>query len=243
MITSPQNDTIKSLMKLKQKKYRDETKTFLVEGFHLVEEARKHHKVLKIITTLNENYDEETIYVSDNVMNKLAFTKTPQPIMALCQKNDSNDIYENGKRYLLLDCLQDPGNVGTIMRTALAFGYDQIIMSPDCVDLYNDKVIRSTQGALFQMNVCIMELSEAVSRLHQQDVEVYGTCLQNASSIETYQSKDKMAFVMGNEGQGVSQDILNLCDNLVYIPIQSIESLNVGVAAAVTMYHFRKITI
>lgn len=239
MITSPQNETMKSLMKLKQKKYRDETNTFLVEGFHLVEEARKYHKVLKIITTLNETYDEETIHVSDNVMNKLTFTKTPQPIMALCQKNNSNVICENGKRYLLLDRVQDPGNVGTIMRTALAFGYDQIIMSPDCVDLYNDKVIRSTQGALFQMSVCVMELNEAILKLHKQDVEVYGTCLQNASSIDTYQTKEKMAFVMGNEGQGVSQDILDLCDNLVYIPIQSIESLNVGVAAAITMYHFR----
>jgi len=239
MITSLQNETIKSLIKLKQKKYRDETNTFLIEGFHLVEEARKSHKILKIITTLNETFLEDTIYVSDHVMNKLAFTKTPQPIMALCQKNDTNMICKEGKRYLLLDRLQDPGNVGTIMRTALAFGYDQIIMSPDCVDLYNDKVVRSTQGALFQMDVYVLELNKAIEKLHEQDVSVYGTCLQNASSIEMYQAKDKMAFVMGNEGQGVSQDVLDICDHLLYIPIQSVESLNVGIAAAITMYHFR----
>lgn len=139
----------------------------------------------------------------------------------------------------MLDRVQDPGNVGTILRSALAFGYDQIIMSLDCVDLYNDKVIRATQGALFQMNVCIMDLKDAIECLKKQNVLVYGTCLLNAKSIDTYSNEKKMAFVMGNEGQGVSQNILDLCDQLVYIPIQSVESLNVGVAAAITMYHFR----
>lgn len=239
MITSIQNETIKDIMKLKQKKYRDETGMFLVEGFHLVEEARKNNCILKIITTLNDAFEEETIYVSSNVMGKLAFTKTPQPIMAICQKQDHHSIVKDGKRYLLLDRVQDPGNVGTMMRTALAFGYDQIIMSEDCVDLYNDKVIRSTQGALFQMKVCVMNLKDAIVLLRQNHVQVYGTSLRNAASIETYQSEDKMAFIMGNEGQGVSDDLLDMCDHKVYIPIQSVESLNVGIAAAITMYHFQ----
>lgn len=239
MITSNQNETIKEILKLKQKKYRDEYNAFLIEGFHLVEEARKNQCVLCIITTLDQQFDEKTIYVSTSVMSKLAFTKTPQPIMAICQKKVENCLNEQGRRYLLLDRVQDPGNVGTIMRTALAFGYDQMIMSPDCVDLYNDKVIRSTQGALFQMNVCIMDLEEAISVLKQHNVSVYGTCLKDASVIDSYKPNDKMAFVMGNEGQGVKQDILNLCQYKVYIPIQGIESLNVGIAAAITMYHFR----
>jgi len=239
MITSLQNETIKELMKLKQKKYRDERGLFLVEGYHLVEEARQHHCLKMIITTQDDRYDEETLYISSNVMNKLAFTKTPQPIMGVCEKRQDAHIDENGKRYLLLDRLQDPGNVGTILRTALAFGYDQIIMSPDSVDLYNDKVIRATQGALFQMEICVMNLKEAIIQLQQQQVNVYGTCLKNASSIESYSLQKKMAFVMGNEGQGVSQDILDLCDYRVYIPIQSIESLNVAIAAAITMYHFQ----
>lgn len=240
MITSIHNETIKNIMKLKQKKYRDEKKLFLVEGYHLVEEARRYQCVEKIITTLNDQFEESTLYVSQDVMKKIAFTQTPQPIMAICHKNFQNQSIEKGKRYLLLDRVQDPGNVGTIVRTALALGIDQIIMSNDCVDLYNDKVIRATQGALFQMKICVMDLKEAIMILHDQGVQVYGTCLKNASSIDTYSQQSKMAFVMGNEGQGVRQDILDLCDHLIYIPIKSIESLNVGIAAAITMYHFQE---
>lgn len=238
MITSTQNDTIKSLMKLKQKKYRDETGLFLIEGHHLVEEAMKCHCVSQIITTTDEKYDIDTLQVSQNVMQKLAFTKTPQPIMAVCQKLESQGILENGQRYLLLDRIQDPGNVGTMMRTALALGYDQIIMSKDCVDLYNDKVIRSTQGALFQMKVCTMDLLEAIAELQNNQVQVYGTSLYHAHSIDCYDKQEKMAFVMGNEGQGVSQAVLEKCNHTLYIPIQSIESLNVAIAAAIVMYHF-----
>lgn len=240
MITSLQNEKIRNILKLKQKKYRDESGLFLVEGYHLVEEARKYQCIQMIITTLEETFEEETLYVSQNVMNKLAFTKTPQPMMALCRKQTHQSFNRNAKRYLLLDNVQDPGNVGTIIRTALALGYDQLIMSKDCVDLYNDKVIRSTQGALFQMPICIMDLKEAISLLKEAHVSIYGTSLYHAQSIECYQSQEKMAFVMGNEGQGVSQDILEICDHLLYIPIQSIESLNVGIASAIVMYHFRQ---
>lgn len=238
MITSVQNETIKEIIKFKQKKYRDEMNMFIVEGFHLVDEARKANCIMKIITTLEEQYAEETIYVSHQVMKKIAFTKTPQPIMAICSKPQKNQIRMDGRRYLLLDRVQDPGNVGTMIRTALALGYDQIIMSEDCVDLYNDKVVRSTQGALFQMDICIMNLVEAIQSLKKFGVETYGTCLYRAQSIETYAAKEKMAFVMGNEGQGICDEILDLCDYRLYIPIQSIESLNVAIAAAITMYHF-----
>lgn len=240
MITSLQNETIKEIMKLKQKKYRDETGLFLIEGYHLIEEAKKVGCIDTIITTQEESDDEKTLYVSLQVMSKLAFTKTPQPIMAVCHKVQDQQLFIDGQRYLLLDRVQDPGNVGTMIRTALAFDYDQVIMSEDCVDLYNDKVIRSTQGAMFQMNICIMNLREAIIKLQNQGVKVYGTCLQNASSINSYAIKKAMAFVMGNEGQGISQDILDLCDERLYIPIQMIESLNVGVAAGITMYHFQK---
>ena len=240
MITSASNKTIKEIMKLKQKKYRDETGLFLIEGYHLVEEAKKAGCLKTVITTLDESFDEETLYVNDAVMEKLAFTKSPQPIMGVCEKSvHTNEIVE-GNRYVLLDTLQDPGNIGTIMRTSLALGIDQIIMSKGCVDLYNDKVIRATQGALFKLPVCVMDLSDAIYALKDKGVTVYGTCLQNASSIDTYETKNKMAFVMGNEGNGVSKDILDICDHRVYIPISDVESLNVGIAMAITAYHFRK---
>ena len=240
MITSLQNETIKEIMKLKQKKYRDELGLFLIEGYHLLEEAKKVNCIDTIITTQDESYNELTLLVSTHVMSKLAFTKTPQPVMAICHQPKNQQLMIDGQRFLLLDRVQDPGNVGTMIRTALAFGYDQVIMSENCVDLYNDKVIRSTQGAMFQMNICIMNLKEAIIELQNHGVKVYGTCLQNASSINSYSSQKAMAFVMGNEGQGISQEILDLCDERLYIPIQSIESLNVGVAAGITMYHFQK---
>ena len=102
--------------------------------------------------------------------------------MGVCEKSvHTNDIVD-GKRYILLDTLQDPGNIGTIMRTSLALGIDQVIMSKDCVDLYNDKVIRATQGALFKLPVCIMDLGDAIYALKEKGVSVYGTCLQNAAS-------------------------------------------------------------
>lgn len=240
MITSIHNETIKSIMKLKQKKYRDEMNLFLIEGYHLVEEARRYDCIETIITTLDEKFEESTLYVSLEVMKKLAFTQTPQPIMAVCKKDNQNQNIIVANRYLLLDRVQDPGNVGTIIRTALALGVNQVIMSKDCVDLYNDKVIRATQGAIFQMNICIMDLKEAIFFLQKNHVSVYGTCLKNASSIDIYPPQERMAFIMGNEGQGISQEILDICNYLIYIPIHSIESLNVGVAAAITMYHFQE---
>ena len=240
MITSIQNETIKKIMKLKQKKYRDEYDLFLVEGFHLVEEARKAGCIQTLITTLDETFPEDTLYVHSKVMEKIAFTKTPQPVMAVCKKQHQTlDTWK--ERYLLLDNLQDPGNLGTIIRSALALGYDQIIMSPESVDLYNDKVIRATQGALFQMPLCQMDLLEAIALLHKQGVGVYGTSLHQALPIDYYQPQKQMAFVLGNEGQGVSQTVLDACDHTLYIPIQGIESLNVAIAGAIVMYHFPKI--
>ena len=238
MITSVQNETIKNIMKLKQKKYRDQEGLFLVEGYHLVEEAIKNHCVKTIIST-QQYQDYETVLVSDTLMKKLAFTKTPQPIMAVCYKKEEEIVQDQVSRYLLLDRIQDPGNLGTMMRTALALGFTQIILSLDCVDLYNDKVVRASQGAIFQMKTCTMDLQDAISFLKSQEVQIVGTSLKNASPINQIQSTNKMAFVMGNEGQGVSQDVLNACDQLLYIPITHIESLNVAIASAIIMYHFK----
>jgi len=239
MITSIKNETIKNIIKLKQKKYRDENNLFLIEGFHLVEEARKNRCIEKIITTLDESFEEETIYVSKEVMNKLAFTKTPQPIMAICQKKLSQDVSYEQSRYLLLDRLQDPGNIGTILRTALAFGYHHILISKDSVDLYNDKVIRATQGALFQLQISIVDLKEEIIKLQKEGVHIYATALKNAKEISKFKGEERMAFVMGNEGNGVSDEIIDLADGTLYIPIDSIESLNVAIAASIVMYQFK----
>ena len=240
MITSLKNETIKELLKLKQKKYRDETNCFLIEGYHLVEEALKKGIVKTIITCREFEYqDVEVLKVNETVMEKLAFTKTPQPIMALCEMKIHQDVDYNQERYLLLDRLQDPGNVGTILRTASALGYKNVLISKDSVDLYNDKVIRATQGALFSLNISLVNLKNEIKLLQSKGVKVYATALRNARVIDEYSREEKMAFIMGNEGNGVSDEIIDISDGTIYIPIETMESLNVGIASAIVMYQFK----
>lgn len=238
MIRSTANKTIKELIKLKQKKYRQQTKKYLVEGCHLVEEALKYDLVELIISCQPTAYKQKELLVSPEVFAKLSYTKSPQNIMALCKFKESQDIIE-GKRYLLLDNLQDPGNIGTIFRTALALGVDQIILSPDCVDIYNDKVIRAGQGAIFSMPWLYSDLKEAIMSLKAKGVNIVGTSLEAGRNIREISRQEKMAFVLGNEGNGMRPELISCCDVNCLIPISRIESLNVAIAGAIIIYHFQ----
>ena len=239
MITSVKNDTIKKILKLKKKKYRDESGLFLVEGEHLVAEALNKGMAKMVITCKDDNYDVEVLQVSEDVMKKLAFTMNPQPIMAVCYMKIDKEVDYHKKRYILLDHLQDPGNMGTILRTSLALGYHDILISKDSVDLYNDKVIRATQGALFSLNISIVDLADEIKKMQERGIKVYGTALEDAFSIEEVESEARMAFILGNEGNGMSKEILDMVDERLYIPIDSIESLNVAIAGSIIMYKFR----
>lgn len=236
MITSIHNHTIKELLKLKQKKYRNNY--YLVESMHLVEEAVRTHQADLIISTSAVDMKIDNLVVSKEVMEKLAFTKTPQPIMARCCIGKNNELLP-GKRYLILDGLQDPGNIGTLIRTALAFGIDQVILSKQCVELYNDKLLRAMQGAHFHISCIYRDLEEVISLLKQNGVCIVGSALENGQPIDTITKQEKMAFILGNEGNGMTPRILSLCDQVAYIPISTIESLNVAVAGSIMMYHFR----
>lgn len=237
MITSVHNKTIKDLMKLKQKKYRE--KYYLVESKHLVEEAIKAKQTDLIISTEEINMGVENLVVSKEVMEKLAFTKNPQPIMARCFVQKDKKIID-GKRYLILDDLQDPGNIGTLIRTALAFEIDQVILSKQCVDLYNDKLLRAMQGAHFHISCIYADLKEIIPILQKKGVRIVGSALENGKVIDIIKKHDKMAFVLGNEGNGMNQKIIDICDDIAYIPISTIESLNVAVAGSIMMYYFHK---
>ena len=208
------------------------------EKLAFVEEAKKAGLCDLVIST-DESLEgqDKVLVVSDSVMEKLSYTKTPQPIMAVCHKKDN--ILKHYDRVLILDGVQDPGNLGTILRSALAFGFKQIVMSPDCVDLYNDKALRSTQGAVFHLDIVRDELSHVIPELQKLGVRVIATSLHNASSIDDIKSTDKMAFVMGNEGNGVRDETIAMSDASLYIPIDTMESLNVGVAAGIVMYTFK----
>lgn len=237
MITSTNNNTIKTLIKLKQKKYRNQFGYYLIEGEHLVNEALKANLVECIITTKPLKSNLEVIEVSEEVMAKLAFTKSPSNIMAKC-KIDSNNELMMKKRYLILDDLQDPGNIGTLIRSALAFGIDQVILSKNCVDLYNDKLLRAMQGANFHISCIYGDLTEIIEKLQANGVVVVGSALENGQDISLIEKTEKMAFIVGNEGNGMNQNILDKCDYIGYIPIQTIESLNVAIAGSILMYHF-----
>ena len=236
MITSMQNKTVKELLKLKQKKYRKDY--YLVETNHLVEEAIKAKQTDLIISTEPVDLGVENLVVSKEIMEKLASTKTPQPIMARCFIQKDKKLVD-GKRYLILDYLQDPGNIGTLIRTALAFGIDQVILSNECVDLYNDKLLRSMQGAHFHLSCLYGDLKKIIPALKEKGVCVVGSALENGRPIHEIKKQEKMAYVLGNEGTGMEKEIIDICDQIAYIPITTIESLNVAVAGSIMMYHFQ----
>lgn len=205
---------------------------------HLVEEAMKAKQVECLISTKDITSDLPIIVVSNEVMSKLSFTKSPQSIMAKCKIKKEKKLID-GKRYLILDDLQDPGNIGTLIRTALAFSIDQVILSNNCVDLYNDKLLRSMQGANFHISCIYDDLKTVISTLKKNNVKIIGSALENGQDIKQIKISEKMAFVVGNEGNGMNKDILQECDYVGYIPINTIESLNVAIAGSIMMYYFK----
>lgn len=236
MITSLSNQLVKDLVKLKQRKYQENY--YLVEGFHLVEEALKQGVVDLIISVTPYDSPIRNELVSLEVIQKIAFTKTSQPIIARCKKIEAV-LKFNAVRTLILDDVQDPGNLGTLIRTALSFGYDQVIASNNSVDLYNDKVLRSTQGAHFKIPVIYGDLVEIIPFLQSNGTTVIGSALVGGMSLELFQPEPKLALVVGNEGSGMKQEHIDLCDKIVYIEMNDLDSLNVGVAGGIMMYHLK----
>lgn len=240
-IESLQNARIKKWTRLHTKKGRDEMKRFLVEGEHLIEEALKANVVETIITDTTSPFDfEEVVYVSDAVMKKLTQNVSKAHLIAVCKEMDLG--VDHFERLLILDGVQDPGNLGTMVRTAIAFSFDAVYLSNQCADLYNDKTIRSTQGALFHIPVIRMngEMMDLVTNLQNEGVNVVATTLDDALPMQEVVVKDKMAFILGNEGQGVSKNLQEMADQRLRIEMQGFESLNVAVAAGIVMYQYRK---
>ena len=153
LITSLNNEHIKELIKLKDKKYRDQSGTFLVDTKNLVMEAYKAGLLKELILHKDEIYplDMDITYVTNDILKKMSQTDTPSRVMGLVEKKKENNIV--GERALILDNIQDPGNLGTIIRSAVAFNIDTIVLSDDTVDLYNPKVVRASQGMMFHVNI------------------------------------------------------------------------------------------
>ena len=235
VITSLDNKKVKEVVKLQSKKYRDSTNTFVVETEHLVEEAFKAGIVKDVFLVENEFVDRDDIYfVTPEIMKKMSSMESPSNVLAVCEKSNSKEII--GNKILLLDNIQDPGNLGTIIRSSVAFNVDTIILSPDTVDLYNPKVIRASEGMFCHINIITMDLDEAIEKIKNKGIEVYGTNVVDGIDVKEI-NKSSYALVMGNEGNGVSQRIQDLCDENLYIPMnKTCESLNVGVACSILLY-------
>ena len=223
--------------KLKNKKYRDLTNTYLVEGEHLVEEAYKNNLLIKIILLEDTicNYDIEKIYVTKEVMKKLTELDTPNKIIGIVKKNTPLPI---GNKILILDNIQDPGNLGTILRTAEGAGIDGIIMNKGTVDIYNPKVVRSTMGSIFRVPFMYCDdIMGKVDELKKSGVKVYAAALGGTRNYSEPDYTRPSAFAIGNEGNGLTDEMINAADERIKIPmLGKVESLNVANAAGILMY-------
>ena len=235
--TSTSNEKIKNIKKLQNKKYRDQENLFIVEGEHLVKEAFSLSRLELLI--VEENYDIDIdipkMIVSGRVMKYLSELETPTHYLGVVKKNNNNFI---GKRIIALDGVQDPGNLGTIIRSSVAFNFDTILLSKDCVDTYNSKVLRATQGMILKVNIIRCDLCEVLSKL--DNYKIYGTSVVNGKNIKDVKEKNNIVVVMGNEGTGVTNEVQELCNDFIYIPMnKNCESLNVAVASSIIMHKYK----
>lgn len=246
-IESVQNQRVKHWKKLLTKKERESSQQFMVEGFHLVEEALMAGVVEDII--LGDGIEPPTFRnttrinfyrVTKEVVKEISETETTQGIFAICKMQEQTVDLKLMQSTLLLDGIQDPGNLGTIVRTADAAGIRAIVLGDGTTDLYNPKTIRATQGSLFHLPIVKANLVQLLPELKKAGVTVLGTSLQNSKIFTEVEKPTKVALIVGNEGQGVSKELLSMTDQNVFIPIYGkAESLNVGIAAGILMYHFR----
>ncbi len=236
--TSVNNPKIKEIKKLKQKKYRDQKGLFLVEGEHLVTEAYKTNSLKELILLENENskLKVNTIHVSAKVMNTLTDLTTRTKMIGICQKQNPKIKEES---LLILDNIQDPGNLGTIIRSAAAFDINTIILD-ECTDVYSSKTIRASQGMIFHTNIITNKIKEIIPKLKEKGYKIYGTKVDGGKELKEIKKSQKFAIIMGNEGNGVKKEILNDCDEYIYIKMnKNCESLNVAIATSIILYELR----
>lgn len=244
-IESLQNNRVKQWKKLQSRKEREKTGLFLIEGLHLIQEALKYRTIIKEII-VREGVEMSTIDVHDTpvfevpkeIIDTITDTEAPQGIVAVCEMAQPFELNFSGAKLLLIDNVQDPGNLGTMIRTADAAGMTAVIVGDGCVDLYNGKVIRSTQGSLFHIPLIKGNLKDWIVRLKEKNIRVFGTAIEAAQNYKEIPPHSSFALLVGNEGNGVNPKLLVQTDENLYIPIYGkAESLNVSIATAILLYH------
>lgn len=244
IITSKDNEIIKNIKKLKEKKYRLDS--YIVEGIKMVKEAISENQEIALIAIREDfkiDFDTQnikTVTISNKIFNDISDVKTPQGILAVIKKNQNNQIETNQEYILALDSLQDPGNMGTIIRTADSANINQIIINKTTVDPYSPKVIRSTMGAIYRTNIIEVEdLKATLKEMKSKGFQIITTDLKATQSIYDINYNNKTVVVIGNEANGVSQEILQTADKKVIIPmLGKTESLNASIAASIMIYEY-----
>ena len=254
VITSKDNEVIKSIKKLKEKKFRDENNQFIVEGIKLVAEAIEENVDIDSVVVCEDCVNDNSIdkklmyeiakykciYVTEKIFGTLTDVSNPQGIMAVInRKRVNNDIDYSQDFIVVLDGIQDPGNLGTILRTVDAAGLNQIILSKETADSFNPKVVRSTMGGIFRVNVVKSEnIVETLERLKEKGFDIVVTSLDTSDSIYNI-NYHKKVIVIGNEANGVSKEVQDLANRKVKIPmLGKTESLNASVAAGIMIYEY-----
>ena len=243
IITSKANSVVKNAKKLHQKKYRKSA--YLIEGWHLFEEAVQAGVRIEKIFALESYRDQlaafpQTVWVSEEILRDLADTQTPQGIVAVIQKEEVGlpDLHQG--KFLFLEDVQDPGNVGTMIRTADAAGFTGVIVSDKSADIFSLKTLRSMQGSHFHLPIYRMPLASFVEEAKKSNLPILATTLSRESKdYREISSLENFVLVMGNEGQGISSVMAESADQLVHIGMKGrAESLNVAVAAGILMFYF-----
>ena len=250
IITSKENELIKHIKKLKDKKYRDENDEFIVEGIKMISEAIQEKVSIKniiICEDCNSDYKfpSDLMYevakynlvsVNEKVYKYITDVTNPQGILAIVKKNETSKIDYKQDFFLILDDIQDPGNIGTILRTADSINMKQIIVSKNTADCFNPKVVRSTMGAIFRINVIEEDLEIVIKNLKKHKIKILATDLKTNKSIYDVDF-NKTAVIIGNESKGVSEKLLDMADDKIKIPMTGkTESLNASVATGIILY-------
>lgn len=247
-IESIQNKQVKDWKKLLTRKGRKKQDRYLVEGIHLVEEALKSSAEIETLViredkredyaALIERYETNAVIVTEEISGMLSDAVTDQGILAVIKNQESPDSIRGDQPVLMLDEVQDPGNLGTLIRTADAAGFEGVIIGKGSVDLYNPKALRSAQGSHFHISIIHDDLEKWITKFKDKNIPVYGTALdERAVSYRTIDPQEQFALIVGNEGNGVDPKVLKQTTDNLYIPIKGqAESLNVAIAASILMF-------
>ena len=245
IISSSENETIKAFAKLKTRKYREAFSQFIIEGERSVKDALlSGFPLVSLVMTEaffkahGEEFSPKSVIVTtEKIFSLLSDTKTPQGILAIGKIPPKRDTL-TGKRYIYCDCIQDPGNAGTIIRSADAFGFDGVIFSKGSVDAFSPKVIRSSMGSVFHIDVFTEKEPAFLEQAKREGFFLSVTALHKESvTLFNMKKTERQIFVIGNEGSGASEEVLALADETVFISMRGkAESLNAGVAASVLAY-------